>query len=331
MKAPAFWQAGQGGVTAALLTPLSWAYQAGASLKHTMGPSPWHAPIPVVCIGNVTAGGAGKTPVALDIAQRLTRKGVQPHFLTRGYGGTEKGPLQVDPSGHNARMVGDEALVLARAAPTWVSANRAASAKLACQAGADVLVMDDGFQNFSLEKTLSLLVVDGGYGVGNGRVMPAGPLREPLSDALLRAQAVIRIGDDMTGTLGSLSLAPRVMAASVQPGSDAKQFYSKPYVAFAGIGRPEKFFDTLRTAGVGLVDSVSFADHHLFSDAELTQLRSRAQGLAAGLITTEKDWVRLSPSQRNDIDVLTIGVQWEDEGAIDALISPLVDGTLHAG
>ncbi|MBT6096610.1 MAG: tetraacyldisaccharide 4'-kinase [Rhodospirillaceae bacterium] len=331
MKTPAYWQAGQGGLTAKLLMPLSWVYRGGASVKQALGPDPWLAPIPVVCIGNATAGGAGKTPVALDVARRLSAKGAQPHFLTRGYGGRLKGPVRVDPERHNAQDAGDEALVLTRTAPTWIGADRAASAKLAVQAGADVLVMDDGFQNFTLEKTLSLLVVDGGFGIGNGCMMPAGPLREPLNNALLRAQAVICIGEDETGLLSNLPVAPQVITATVQPSGDTEAFRGKPYVAFAGIGRPEKFFDTLRIAGIELVDTVTFADHHPFSDTELTQLRKRAHGLAAGLITTEKDWVRLNESHRDAIDVLTIGMQWEDEGVIDALISPLVDGTLHAG
>jgi tetraacyldisaccharide 4'-kinase len=324
MKAPTFWQAGQGGMSAALLTPASWIYRTGAALKKTFGSAPWKAPVPVICIGNVTAGGAGKTPIALNIATRLIANGAKVHFLTRGYGGRMKEAGEVAPDYHTATDVGDEALLLARIAPTWVGSDRAASARLAVAAGADVLIMDDGLQNFTLAKDLSLLVIDGGYGIGNGRVIPAGPLREPVTQALDRSSGVVCIGDDQTGVLETVPSSLPKFIARIRPNTERTDFGAGKFLAFAGIGRPEKFFQTLRDAGADVVATNSFTDHHRFSTAEISALRAQAAALNARLITTEKDWVRLDQSDRDGIDVLTIDIEWQDESAIDNLLAPLI-------
>lgn len=330
MKARRFWDHGQGGSAAALLTPLSWLYRGGAALKRKFEPAPWRAPVPVICIGNATVGGAGKTPLALDVAARLMALGRNVHFLTRGYGGRETGPLRVDPTRHDARAVGDEALLLAASAPTWVAAKRAEGAKGAVADGAEVLVMDDGLQHGSLAKDLSILVVDGGFGFGNGHLLPAGPLRETPASALARVQAVVCIGDDETAALTRLpAMAPSsvpVLKARIAPAARAEGHDSQRYVAFAGIGRPEKFFATLRGIGVELADTVAFADHHPFSAAEMADLRRRADTAKAGLITTEKDFVRLAPDARAGIDVLVVALSWSDPGALDALLAGVVAG-----
>lgn len=331
MKAPAHWQAGRGGLAAALLTPVSWLYRAGAAMKQGFGPTPRQVPVPVICVGNVTAGGAGKTPVALDIAGRLSAMGLAVHFLSRGYGGRLKGPLRVDPAAHTAADVGDEPLLLAAAYPTWTGADRGASAEMAVAAGAQALVMDDGFQNFTLAKTLSLLVLDGGFGVGNGKLMPAGPLREPLDAALARADAVVRIGADTCGIDARIGGRVPLLAARLQPGPEAAGMRGRRYLAFTGIGRPEKFFDSLEAAGVEIAGSADFADHHPFTKREIADLRARAAGLGAGIVTTAKDIVRLAPQTRDGIDVLTVRLEWDDQGALDTLLSPLADGPPNAG
>lgn len=331
MKAPAFWRPGQGRFAAALLTPAAWVYRGGVAIRSLIAPAAWRASVPVICVGNVTVGGSGKTPLALAIAARLAERGRAVHFLTRGYGGREKGPLRVDPARHTATDVGDEALLLAAAQPTWVGANRAASAKLAISASAEVLVMDDGLQNRSLVRDLAILTVDGGFGLGNGRILPAGPLREPLAAVLRRTDAVAIVGNDETGFRRLLPAHVPVLAARIAPGPEAAELAGQRAVAFAGIGRPDKFFDTLADIGVDLAERIAFPDHHPYRPNDLAMLRQRARQLDARLVTTEKDWVRLDPGDRGDVTRLTITLEWEDESSLAPLLSSLLDGLKHAG
>lgn len=317
MQAPEFWRAGGG--PAALLAPLGALYGLATRLRFAYA-KPWRAPVPVVCVGNLVMGGAGKTPVALDLARRLD--GV--HILTRGYGGTEKGPLRVDPAVHTAVQVGDEALLLAEAAPTWVGGDRVASAKTAVAAGAKVLLMDDGFQNPGLTKDLSLLVVDGAYGFGNGRVFPAGPLREAPARGLARAGAVVLIGGNATGLdFGGLP----VLKARLVPGPEAADLMGKPLVAFAGLGRPEKFFATLEGLGCNLAAERAFPDHHPYTEADLESLA--ATGLT--LVTTAKDRVRLPPAFRDRVAVLTVTLAWEDEATLTGTLAALPSASRPSG
>jgi tetraacyldisaccharide 4'-kinase len=282
----------------------------------------WRAPVPVLCCGNAGVGGAGKTTVALDLIARLQRQGARPHALLRGYGGRVRGPLLVRPGQHDARQVGDEALLLAERAPTWVSADRAAGARAAAEEGADAIVMDDGLQNPGLIKDCSLLVIDGGYGFGNGRLVPAGPLREPVAAAAARCQAAVLIGRDAHGALAMLPPLP-VLRAVLVPEVAGLDF-DRDYLAFAGIGRPEKFFAGLRAAGVTLAGTRAFADHHPYSSAELAALARDAHRAGALLLTTPKDMARLSPSQRDGIAAAGVALAWEDEAALTALLDGLL-------
>lgn len=320
MKAPEFWGPGRHALAdrlmAAALTPAGWIYGAVTASRASRAPI-WQAPVPVICIGNVVAGGAGKTQVCLDLAKRLGDAGQRPHLLTRGYGGTLTGTVRVDPDTHSAAEVGDEALLLAAAAPVWRSADRIAGAQAACAAGAGAIIMDDGFQNPSLGKSLSLLVVDGAYGFGNGHVMPAGPLREPVSGALGRADAVIIIGDGDIGTLPS-SL-PRFRAA-IRPAPDAPDVQGRPVIAFAGIGRPEKFFATLQGAGAELVRTEAFADHHPFSRGDVAPLIADAEARGAMLLTTAKDYVRMPADLKGDVTPYPVALTWEDATAWQSFI-----------
>jgi tetraacyldisaccharide 4'-kinase len=286
--------------------------------------SPVAVSVPVVCVGNLVTGGAGKTPVVLALLGALRQRGETPHALTRGYGGREAGPLRVDPARHDAARVGDEALLLARAAPTWVARDRPAGAKAAVAAGASLVVMDDGFQNPSLQKDLSILVVDGRYGFGNGRVVPAGPLREPLAWGLARADAVVVVGEareDLEPTLGA---GRPVLRADLVPESGAESLGGRKLVAFAGIGRPEKFFASLRDQGALLAETHGFADHHAYRPGEVAKLADRARSLGATLVTTEKDAVRLPPDRLSEIRVLAVSLAWRDPAAIDELLSPFL-------
>jgi tetraacyldisaccharide 4'-kinase len=320
MTAPNFWQTG--GLLSDALAPFGF-ITAALTARRVARPG-WRAPVPVICVGNAVVGGAGKTPVVLDFAARLTARGIAVHCLTRGYGGVARGATSVDPARHNAADVGDEALLLAAAAPTWVGADRAATARAAVAAGAQVLLMDDGLQNPSLGKTASLLVIDGSVGFGNGRLLPAGPLREPVEAAAARCRAAIMIGADRLAAAASLPANLPIMQASLVPGPDMLAHAGRVALAFAGIARPRKFFSTLEEAGVVLAESRAFADHHAYSARELADLQRRASALGAVLVTTWKDFVRIPQAARGAVVPLSARLAWAREPAIDALLAALV-------
>ena len=313
MRAPAFWQ--HDGVLARLLAPLS-QVAADATARRVAQPG-WRAPVPVVCCGNAGVGGAGKTILALDLGARMLRRGARVAFLTRGYRGKVRGTVQVMP-GHDAGDVGDEALLLALLAPTFVGADRAAGARLAVAAGATVLVMDDGLQNPSLVKDLSFLVVDGGAGFGNGRVLPAGPLREPVAASAARCRSAVLIGEDVTGAAACLPQRLPVLRARLRP--DAPDLRGRRVFAFAGIGRPGKFFATAAEAGAELLGTRAFPDHHRYRPGELCRLQRRAHALDATLVTTAKDAVRLPPEWRDRVAVAGVSLAWEDDAQVEALL-----------
>ncbi|OHC75251.1 MAG: tetraacyldisaccharide 4'-kinase [Rhodospirillales bacterium RIFCSPLOWO2_12_FULL_58_28] len=323
MRAPDFWARRDGSLRSTLLRPLGWAYGAAAGVRYA-AVKPWKAPVPVLCVGNLVAGGAGKTPVSLSLGAHLAEFGVNIHFLTRGHGGGAPQPLRVDADRHSIKDVGDEALLLARSAPTWVSADRAIGARLAAAAGAGVIIMDDGFQNPGLFKDVSLLVIDGGYGLGNGRVIPAGPLRESLASGLARADALVLIGDDKNGVREQVGTSLPLLRARVKPGPEAAGLNGKDVVAFAGIGMPDKFFDTLRAAGCRLVACHPFPDHYPYEAEDIQRLKARARETGSILATTAKDAVRLSPEMREGIEVLTISMEWDDQTALASVLEPLV-------
>ncbi len=280
----------------------------------------------MVCVGNLVAGGAGKTPVALALSAWLLEHDVPVHVVTRGYGGQLRGPVRVDPIRHDAAAVGDEALLLAARAPCWVARDRAAGVRAAVAAGAGAILLDDGFQNPTVAKTLGLIVVDAGYGFGNGRVIPAGPLRENLRRGLGRADAVVLIAGE-EDAIGAEQLRPGlgvpVLSAVLAPLLGERLAGSR-VLAFAGIGRPEKFFATLRALGAVLVGTRAFPDHHPFRVAELEGLRRDAERSGARLITTAKDIVRVPSAQRAGIEVLEVEIRWPDPIALDRLFAPLM-------
>ncbi len=317
MRPPAFWQSD--GVLPRLLSPVS-SVVAAASARRMARPG-WRAPVPVVCCGNVTLGGAGKTTLALDLGRRLAARGHQVHFITRGYGGRARGLLRVDPGRHDAAWVGDEALLLADMAPTWMAADRAASARAAVEAGATVLVMDDGLQNPGLVQDLALLVIDGATGFGNGRVIPAGPLREPVAAGAARCRAAALIGDDLTSARAILPTRLPVLQAQLCP--DAGDVAGRRVVAFAGIARPSKFYATLAQAGAEIVAQVDFPDHHRYSRHDLRGVLHRAATLDAQAWTTPKDAVRLPAAVRAQVGVTGVRLVWADEAALDALLESL--------
>jgi tetraacyldisaccharide 4'-kinase len=318
--APAFW-AEPPGLLADLLLPIGAAWDAAGRLRRALS-RPYRPSIPVICVGNLVAGGTGKTPVAAAVASDLAARGGAVHVVTRGYGGRLGGPVRVNPARHDAAQIGDEALLLAAQAPCWVARDRAAGIRAAIGAGARAIVLDDGFQNPAIAKTLSLVVVDAGYGFGNGRVIPAGPLRESLARGFARADALVLLGTeaDTNGPRPSqISDRLPVLPAVLSP-IDGERLAGSRLLAFAGIGRPEKFFATLRALGAELVDARSFPDHHRFRTRELEQLLREAEQTRARLVTTAKDIVRVPPTRRPGIEVLEVAVRWCDPDAIAALI-----------
>lgn len=321
MRTPAFWA--HGCTPPWPLPALSGLY--AAFTANRMAKPGWTAPVPVICCGNATSGGAGKTPLALDIGTRLLARGLKVAFLTRGHGGRLRGPLRVHAARHDSNDVGDETLLLNAVAPVYVGANRAKTARMALDDGAQVLVMDDGLQNPALAKTLAFLVIDGGAGFGNGRVIPAGPLREPVARAAARCQAAIMIGPDVTGALnGALDSLARdltILRAQLLPDAGDLEGMPPRLLAFAGIGRPQKFFDTLAAAGCNVVATRSFADHYPYSSGDLASLHVDAWRLNANLVTTAKDFIRLSPVKRGDISRLRVALAWDDEDGIENLLT----------
>ncbi|MCZ8316598.1 tetraacyldisaccharide 4'-kinase [Phreatobacter sp.] len=301
MRAPGFWSDPEA-LAGRLLAPLG--ALVGAVTLAKMGRDGARAAVPVLCVGNPTVGGAGKTPAAQWLAARLAASGQRPAILARGYGGSLAGPLVVDPAVHGPAEVGDEPLLHARHALTIVARDRPAGAALAVARGATVIVMDDGFQNPSLAKTRSLLVVDGAHGVGNGRVLPAGPLRAPLAPQLARADALLVIGPGEAGDeLAALAVrcGRPVMRGSLVVEAKARAWLQdRDVLAFCGIGRPAKFAETLGAAGVRNAVLRPFPDHHAYTDADAERLLAEAKATGLPLVMTEKDAVKLKGSPARD-------------------------------
>lgn len=322
--APGFW-ARKPGLAADLLLPFSAAWDVAGRLRRGLA-HPYRAPVPVICVGNLVAGGAGKTPVTLELAAWLAARGVAVNVVSRGYGGRLAGPCKVDASRHHFSEVGDEALLLAARVPSWIARDRAAGIAAAAGAGAEIVLLDDGFQNPTVHKTLSLIVIDAAYGFGNGRVMPAGPLRENLDRGLDRADALILLatdGERRSASLVKIDEKRPVVPAILAP-VRGERFAGQRVLAFAGIGRPAKFFATLRTLGADVVAERSYPDHHAFGERDIAALRSAADRARAQLVTTAKDFVRLPAAVRVDIEVLEVEVRWPDPDALAGLLAPLV-------
>lgn len=322
--APAFW-ARPPGLISELLLPLGAGWAAADRLRRSLA-RPYWPPVPVVCVGNLVAGGAGKTPVTLALAAHLVSRGIAAHIVARGYGGRLGGPVRVDPARHDARSVGDEALLLVQRAPCWVARDRADGVRAAVAAGAQIVVLDDGFQNPTIGKNLSLVVVDAAYGFGNGRVIPAGPLRESLARGLARADAAVLLGAEAhPGCLEPLAIgrALPILHAFLRPVA-GERLAGARVLAFAGIGRPGKLFTTLRELGADLVDTRSFPDHHSYRAGEIDRLFRAAERAQASLITTAKDIVRVPAAKRAAIEVLEVEIRWRDFAALTEVLSGVI-------
>jgi tetraacyldisaccharide 4'-kinase len=328
VKTPRFWMKPRPTLLARLLQPTSWAY--GRATAQRMRGTGERAGAPTICVGNFVAGGAGKTPVALALARMLIGDGRRVAFLSRGYGGVERvEPLLVDAAAHNATMVGDEPLLLAKTAQCWVGTDRIRSAQSAVAAGANALILDDGLQNPRLVKDLSFAVVDGESGFGNGLCVPAGPLRAPVSAQLPFVQALIVLGGDDAAASRIAALAPGkpLMRASLEPDAlAAAPLIGREVVAFAGIARPEKFYATLRRVGAQIVATHDFADHHAYAPREIEALIEEAGRRGALLATTEKDAARLTARQARAIVTLPVTLRFDEPADVRRILRQAFGG-----
>lgn len=327
MRAPGFWftPPDRPALVARLLAPLGWIY-AAATARRLRRPGLVPS-VPVICIGNLVAGGAGKTPVTLALAERLTARGLAVHVVSRGFGGSLDGPVRVDPARHSAAEVGDEPLLLSAFAPVWVAKDRAAGVTLAVAAGARVILMDDGFQNPAVKPSLAIVVADAAKGFGNGRCIPAGPLREPVAVGLKRADLVLTIGDDAAqdrfdALWGGAVPVPRVRGV-LEPLRMGMDWQGEKVLAFAGIADPARFFATLRAEGATLVRGEAMADHAPLSETLLKRLEAEAASHEAQLVTTEKDAARLPPHWRMRVLTLVVRLKLQDWGPLDAALKRL--------
>ncbi len=328
MQAPEFWHR-PAGLLAKVLSPLGALYGFATARRLASG-TPEKLPVPVICVGNINAGGTGKTPTVIAIAEHLNARGLTPHVVSRGYGGSLEGPVRVRETDHTAVEVGDEPLLVSAFCPVWVSKDRKEGAQQAIAAGADVILLDDGFQNPAIAKDVSIVVVDAVQGFGNGYVLPAGPLREPVKIGLRRADMVLSIGPEKAQKSfcerwGKLITSAH-LSARLEPLQTGMDWSGTRVFAFAGIGNPNKFFATLRDLGADIAKSESLDDHQPLSQSLMARLTGEAKMLNAQLVTTEKDAMRLPPELRATVMTLPVRLVIQDWDALDQKFDQLFGG-----
>jgi len=329
--APDFWWRSDTAGAAVALWPVARLWGAAAT-RRLMRPPRFRPPVPVICVGNFVVGGAGKTPAVIALVRIARGRGLKPGILARGYGGRVKGPIVVDPAIYNADHVGDEALLLAAAAPTVVARDRVAGARKLIDEGVDAIVMDDGFQDPALAKDLSLVALDAGVGIGNGLTIPSGPLRAPLQSQLQRVDALLVVGDGDASepVIRAAARAGRpIVKARIKP-VRVREWRKQPVLAFAGIGSPAKFFASLNEVGAPVARTVSYPDHYRYGVADAAHLIASADRDGLRLVTTEKDMVRLAgkTGRLADLarraDAFRVTLEFDNPVAIGEMIDAVV-------
>ena len=334
MRAPGFWQRPPGapGLWPRLLAPLAALYAAGTARRLAQGRATAHrAGVPVICVGNLGAGGAGKTPTTLALIDRLSARGIAAHVVSRGHGGRLAGPVRVDDRRHRAGQVGDEPLLIAPFAPVWVARDRAAGVRAAEAAGAQAILLDDGFQNPAVVQDLALVVVGAARGFGNGRVIPAGPLREPVAVGLARADMLLSIGPPSAQSAFDTLWGPAVahlprLRGEMRPLQTGMSWTGLRALAFAGIAYPEQFFASLRAMGADVVRTQPLDDHQPLTEPLMARLMAEARSLGAQLVTTEKDAARLPPRLRPQVLTLPVRLTMTEDTALQTALDLLFPG-----
>ena len=326
LKAPKFWYKKKGTFYSSLLFPLSLLFRFGTKIRNIISIKK-KSPIPVICIGNIVVGGAGKTPVSLKIGELLIEAGYNPNFISKGYAGLIKENTLVQ-SWHSPSSVGDESILLSEVAPTWIGNDRIKSFHLAKKNGADCLIMDDGFQNPSIEKDFSIVVINAEQEFGNKRVMPSGPLRESIKRGISRSNMVVVIGDITAKIKKDIPSQTPIFQAKFTIKDNNKLFKGKDITAFAGIAYPEKFFNSLEEQGAKIVKKITYPDHHIYNENDLLDLAENANKTKSILVTTRKDFVRIPKTYRPMINTLDGEISFENQKVLTEILSNLIENYL---
>ena len=327
LKAPKFWYLKRDSLQSNVLYPFSLIFRLGTKIRNFVSKEK-KSKLPIICVGNIVIGGAGKTPVALKIGNMLREAGYNPHFVSKGYGGLEKNNTLVQ-DWHSPKSVGDESLLLSEISPTWIGLDRSKSFELASENGADCIVMDDGFQNPTLQKDFSIVVINGEQGFGNKRVIPSGPLRESINRGLSRTNLVITIGDISDTIKNKIPKHIPLITANFKIKEDEIMLKGQRITAFAGIAYPEKFFNSLKLVKANIVDKISYSDHHIYSENDLLYLAEIANKNKSILVTTKKDMVRIPKNFRSLVKTIDGFIQLNDEKLLLEILTNLIENKIN--
>ena len=327
LKAPKFWYLKRDSLLSNSLYPFSLLFRLGTKIRNLLSIER-KTTLPIICVGNIVIGGAGKTPVALKIGNMLIKAGYKPHFVSKGYGGLEKNNTLVK-DWHSPQSVGDEPLLLSEIAPTWIGLDRNKSFQLAREKGADCIVMDDGFQNPTLQKDFSIIVINGEQGFGNKRVIPSGPLRESINRGLSRTNLVILIGEISDEVRNKIPKHIPLIAANFKIKEDEMILKGQRVTAFAGIAYPEKFFNSLKLVNTNIVDKISYSDHHIYTENDLLNLAEIANKNKSILVTTKKDMVRIPKNFRSLVKTIDGFIEFDDENLLLEILSNLIENKIN--